>query len=94
MIFYFYLLCFTFSVSYSMLPFHLVYVLQFLHLSLSLFFFFDGLSQAFIKCSKKAFVYLYINMYNIYILGNISFCLTKKIMTFLLNLFDLVWIEC
>ena len=30
MIFYFYLVCFTFSISYSMLPFHLVYVFQFL----------------------------------------------------------------
>ena len=26
-----YLVCFTFSISYSVLPFHLVYVLQFLH---------------------------------------------------------------
>ena len=53
MIFYFYLVCFTFSISYSVLPFHLVYVLQFLHLS-----FFNVLSQAFIKCSRKAFVYI------------------------------------
>ena len=30
MIFYFYLVCFTFTISYSVLPFHLVYVLQFL----------------------------------------------------------------
>ena len=36
-IFYFYLACFTFSISYSGLTFHLVYVLQFLHL-----FFFLG----------------------------------------------------
>ena len=41
MIFYFYLVCFNFSISYSVLPVHLVSVLQFLHLfSLSLFFFF------------------------------------------------------
>ena len=37
MVFYFYVICFTFSTSYSML-FHLVYVLQFLHLLLLLFF--------------------------------------------------------
>ena len=62
MIFYFYLVCFNFSISYSVLPVHLVYVLQFLHhfsLSLSLFFFFFYvLPQAFIKCSRKAFVYI------------------------------------
>ena len=29
----FYLVCFTFSITYSVLPFHLVYVLQVLHLS-------------------------------------------------------------
>ena len=39
----FYIVCFTFSISYSVFPFRLVYVLQFLHL----FFFFDVLSQAF-----------------------------------------------
>ena len=77
MIFYFYLVSFTFSLSYSVFPYHLVYVLQSLHLSL-----FYVLSQAFIKCSKKAFVYLHINMYTMYILGNMNFCLTKKIMTF------------
>ena len=43
---------FTFSIAYSVLPFHLVYVLQFLHLS---FFVFDVLSQAFAKCSRNAF---------------------------------------
>ena len=55
MIFYFYLVCFTFSISYSGLPFHLVYVLQFLHL----FFFFNVLSQALNKCSRKL-LYTYI----------------------------------
>ena len=35
--------CLTFSISYSLLPFHLVYVFQFLQL----FIFFDVLSQAF-----------------------------------------------
>jgi len=34
-IFYFYLVCFTFSISYSVLPIHLVYVFQFLHLFFS-----------------------------------------------------------
>ena len=37
MIFYFYPFCVTFSISYSGLPFHLVYVLQFLHLFLFFF---------------------------------------------------------
>ena len=45
---------FTFSVSYSVLPLQLVYVLQFLHYHLLLFFFFDALSQDFIKCRRKA----------------------------------------
>ena len=31
-LFYFSLVCFTFSISYSVLPFHLVYVFQFIHL--------------------------------------------------------------
>ena len=39
-----------FSSSYSVLPFHLVYVFKFLHL------FFVVLSQAFIKHTRKAFV--------------------------------------
>ena len=68
-LFYFYLVSFTFSISYSVLPFQVVYVFQFLHL----FFFFDVLSQAFIKCSRKAFLHTYINsMYNIYILENLG----------------------
>ena len=82
MIFFFHPVCFTFSISYSVLPFNLlVYVSQFLHLS----FFSDVLSQAFIKHSRKAFVYIYINsMHNIYLRKFINFCLTK------LYLFDLV----
>ena len=48
MIFYFYLACFTFPISYSVLRIHLVYVPQFLRL-----FFLNVLSQAFIKCSTK-----------------------------------------
>ena len=39
---------------------HLVYVFQFLYL----FLFFDVLSQAFIKHSRKVFVYIHIN--NVY----------------------------
>ena len=50
----FYLVCFTWSVSYSVLPFHLVYVLNF---SISLFFVFDVLSQAFTKCNREAFIH-------------------------------------
>ena len=69
MTFYFSLVCFTFSISYSVLPFHLVPVLQFLHLSP---FFLDVLSQAFKKHSRKTFVYIHKNsMYNIYILENL-----------------------
>ena len=56
----------TFSMSYSVLPFHLVCF----PISPSLFFLM--FTQAFIKCSRKAFVYIYINsMYNIYILENL-----------------------
>ena len=47
-----YLVWFTLSISYSMVPFHLVYVFQFLNL----FFFLNILSQAFIKHSRKDFV--------------------------------------
>ena len=65
----FYLACFTFSISYSVIPFHLIYVFQFLHL----FFFFDVLYQACIKHSRKVIVYIYRNnMYNIYILESMS----------------------
>ena len=38
--FYFYLVYFTFSISYSVLPFHLVYASQFLHLSFFFWMFF------------------------------------------------------
>ena len=40
MIFYFYLVCFTFSISYSVLLFHSVYVLQFLRIFLVFFLIF------------------------------------------------------
>ena len=79
MIFYFYLVHFTFPVSYSVIPFHLVYVFQFLHL------FFVGLSQEFIKWSRKAFIYIYI-MYNMYFREFINFCLAKKIFKILIPL--------
>ena len=47
MIFYFYLVCSTFSISYSVLPFLSVYVFQFLHLFflLLLLFFLKALSS-------------------------------------------------
>jgi len=86
-----YLGCFTFSISYSVLPFHLVYVFQFLHLL------FCVLSQAFIKCSRKAFVYMYIDSMYMYFRKLNNFCLLlllllscfKKFMTFWFHLFDL-----
>ena len=60
-IFYFCLVYFTFSISYSVLPFYLAYVSQFLHI-----FFFDVLFQGFIKCNRKAFVDIYINSMYMY----------------------------
>ena len=57
-------------------------------ISLSLIFF-DVLSQAFIKCSRKAFVYIHIYMYNIYCRKLMDFCLTKKIMFYFYS-FDLI----
>ena len=57
-IFYFYLVGFTSSISYSVLPFH------FISISPSLFY---SLSQAFIKHNRKTLVYLDINnVYNAY----------------------------
>ena len=54
MIFYFYLVCFTFYVSYSLLPFHLVYVLQFLCLFFFvLMFFLKALSSVVEKLLYK-----------------------------------------
>ena len=56
MIFYFYLVCFTFSISHSKLPFHLVCF----PISPSLLFFcFD----VHLKHSRKGFVCVYIYMY-------------------------------
>ena len=40
------LFCFTFSILYSVLPFHLVYVFQFLHLSFTFLMFFPSFYQA------------------------------------------------
>ena len=68
--------------------FHFFYFIFSAPISFSLCFpispsFFYVLSQAFIKHSRKAFVYIYINnMYNVYVLENMNFCLTKKLMTF------------
>jgi len=45
MTFYFYLVSFTFSISYPVLSFHLVYILQFLHLFFFLMFFLKPLSS-------------------------------------------------
>ena len=70
-IFYFYLACFTVSISYSVLPFHL--------LMFSSFAFFDALS----KRSRKAFVYTYIkSLYNVYFRKLINFYLAKTFMMF------------
>ena len=95
MTFYFYLVCFNFSISCSVLHVLVSFSLCF-PVSPSFFFFFDVLSQAFIKHSRKTLVYIYIyRLYNIYILENIwYFCLAKTLITFCLHLFDLVWIEC
>ena len=59
---------FTFSVSCSVLLFHRAYFSNFstsVSSSSSFFFFFDVLYQAFIKCSRKALVYIYINMHGL-----------------------------
>ena len=81
---YFYLVSF-FSISYLMLPFNLFIVLQFLHFFFSFFY---VLSQDFIKCIRKAFVCIYINMYNTATFRKImNFCLTKKYHDILIPLF-------
>ena len=64
MIFYFYLVCFTFSILYSMIPFNLVYVFQFIHLLCYFLFFFKPLSNL---VEKLLHIYVYINnMHNIF----------------------------
>ena len=66
---------------------HSVYVFQFPHL----FFCSDVLSQAFIKCSRKAYVYVCIhNMYNTHILENLGFLPNQKIYNILI---PLVWLS-
>ena len=92
-LFHFFYFIFSVPISFhSVFPFSLCFPIPPI-LSLSFFFYFSY--TAFIKCSRKAFVYIYKNMYNIYISFTklISFCLIKKIMTFWFHLFDLVWIE-
>ena len=70
-IFYFYLVYLTVSISYSVLPFHL--------LMFSSFAFFDVLS----KCSRKAFVYTYIkSTYNMHFRKLMNFYLAKTFMIF------------
>ena len=72
LIFYFHLVCFTFSISYSVLPFHSTCFP--ISPALPVFFSFDVLSQAFIKHCRKTFVYICIyvySMYNIYTLENL-----------------------
>ena len=67
-IFYFNLVCFTFSLSYSVFPFHLVYVFQFLCL-FYLLLFLKPLSSI---VEKFLHTYTYIcSVYNIYILENL-----------------------
>ena len=45
--------------------------------------------------SHQGISHIYMNdTYNVYILENMNFCLTKKFMTFWFHLFDLEWIEC
>ena len=70
-IFYFYLVCLTVSISYSVFPFHL--------LMFSSFAFFDVLS----KCSTKAFVYTYIkSTYNMHFRKLMNFYLAKTFVMF------------
>ena len=83
MTFYFHLVCFNFSIFYSVLPFHLVYVFQFL-------FFVVVLSEVFIKNRRKACVCVCVcvcvyanSMYNtcIYFIKLMTFFLAKNCMT-------------
>ena len=70
---------------FSEIEFHLLYVFQFLCL-----FFLDVLSQAYIKCSRKAFICIYIkNMYNTYIIKLMNFYQSKRFMMFWFHMFDL-----
>ena len=89
MIFYFYLVFFNFSILYSVIPFNLVYVFQFIHPLCYFLSFFKPLSSL---VEKFLHIYVYINI--MYILVNMNFCLTKKFTTFWFHLFDLLWIEC
>ena len=72
MSFYFYVVCFTFSISCSVLP---VYVFQSLHLFFFCMCFLKPLSSI-----AEKLLYTYVN--NIYIRKLVNFCLTKKFMTF------------
>ena len=62
MIFYFDLVHFTFSISYSLLPIHLVYGLQFLHL-IFLILFLKPLSSVIEKTLDKGLRNIYIGLH-------------------------------
>ena len=84
MIFYFYLVCFTFSISCSVSPFHSVYISQFLCLFFLLLFFLRPLSNAVEKlvcacvcvCVCVCICIVCIILIK-YILKNMNFCLSK-----------------
>ena len=73
MIYYFYLVCFTFSISYSIFSFHLVYAFQFFRL----FFLMFSLKLSSVVESFCIHIYIYI-----YFRKLINFCLAKNFMTF------------
>ena len=79
MIYYFYLVCFTFSISYSIFSFHLVYAFQFFRL----FFLMFSLKLSSVVESFCIHIYIYI-----YFRKLINFCLAKNFMTFWFHLFD------
>ena len=83
MIFSFDLVCLTFSISYTVLPFHLVYVLQCLY-------FFSFLVMFLCKPLSSVVEKFFMHVYNIYFRILLNFCLTKKVVTFLFHQFDLV----
>ena len=89
----------TFCVSYSVLPFHSVYALQFFHLFFFLMFFLKPLSSVvemllYTCVCVCVCVYSILYIYICYFRKLMKFFLTKKVMTFWFHLFDLGWIEC
>ena len=79
--------------------FHLFYLIFSTPISFSLhspisasLLFFDVLSQAFIKYSRKKFsLHMYKYVQYLYFRKLMNSCLTKKIMTSWFHLFDLIW---